>query len=772
MYENQAKGSYGAYSATGKQSALNYHVITHKDQILNPKSQKNCDEIIVDFLKRNKYNNIAQDKQVENVNEDASIDDQLDTIEDNIDIFQMDKNEIEEQLKQKNAKNKKGTSQRKDRNCKSAFHRCDPELYKYHDEHLAKPKKKYADTTPCCTKYFPSHDAVWKRTCYEGPKWELITGHKVINKIDNSKVYINQGDPMENIAEVYINLEKLGPKLEARFIKPEHNYWAFRRPMSCKPGTTPSSTKNQQARKMKLKSPNIINYNNQAMGINYTNMSNMNSNSAYQNGNLDEDERFTEFENMEEMEKTNYNKYNEFTGSNEGDISNRNIKGKLRERLSSGNKKNFRPVSGRPGSVRTNITSRPLTSNTNNSNRNVNTGISATNTSGGQMLSPSKGNEYILSDPNKVQGEYNISSINKRDLLRSNMNNTDNAEKEINNSDISEGEKEELYDKITDYEISNLALKRPNTATSQPMYQYGSYSTRARSAKWDRGSNMKGTVRSKSNFEKNFEKKCKKTNKKYQKYAYVYKNRNMNKNKNKIARSKINAPDFNQMISRKYLDDMRDSKIPFIPFYFPNFRQTRERDIMMVVYDRNRHKKKIQTDIKGIEPSLFYDPSKMLDKVNNHRAVIAPNFKNMFSRPPAEGTPLPTYMRRVPTRQAAYTTTDLSLKMNYYSEGKFLSNYSSFEPKKSFNKFVNLNLLKSKPFLDNVFGETNIEGNNDYIAKSMKFYNKNYDDLLKESMVTRFDNVTYKTITKENKVDQRDIEKFLAEYKLKNQTNK
>ena len=33
-----------------------------------------------------------------------------------------------------------------------------------------------------------------------------------------------------------------------------------------------------------------------------------------------------------------------------------------------------------------------------------------------------------------------------------------------------------------------------------------------------------------------------------------------------------------------------------------------------------------------------------------------------------------------------------------------------------------------------------------YVDKSLKFYNKNFEDLLKESMLTKFDGVTYKSI--------------------------
>jgi hypothetical protein len=71
-----------------------------------------------------------------------------------------------------------------------------------------------------------------------------------------------------------------------------------------------------------------------------------------------------------------------------------------------------------------------------------------------------------------------------------------------------------------------------------------------------------------------------------------------------------------------------------------------------------------------------------------------------------------------------------ALKMNNYSEGKFSSSSTSFWPKKSFNKIVNLNLLNSKKFKENVGIDTDeqqFKSNNeftDYIHKSMKFYSK------------------------------------------------
>lgn len=101
--------------------------------------------------------------------------------------------------------------------------------------------------------------------------------------------------------------------------------------------------------------------------------------------------------------------------------------------------------------------------------------------------------------------------------------------------------------------------------------------------------------------------------------------------------------------------------------------------------------------------------------------------------------------------------------MNNYSDGEFATTKSSFFPKKSYNKIVNMNLLNSKEFMrhnmpneqDNM-KESEI---NEFIKRSMKFYSKifcliffnifldkNFDDLLKEGQLGKFDSVTFKTI--------------------------
>ena len=124
-----------------------------------------------------------------------------------------------------------------------------------------------------------------------------------------------------------------------------------------------------------------------------------------------------------------------------------------------------------------------------------------------------------------------------------------------------------------------------------------------------------------------------------------------------------------------------------------------------------------------------------------------PNFNKMNTRPSEDGTPLPFFMKGVVSRDACTTTTDISLKMNYFADGKFRGNYNTFLPKKSYNKIVNLNLMNSKTLIDYLLiNKKEAFNNNNEIIKSLKFYNKNYKDLLKENTSSKFDNITYKTI--------------------------
>lgn len=104
--------------------------------------------------------------------------------------------------------------------------------------------------------------------------------------------------------------------------------------------------------------------------------------------------------------------------------------------------------------------------------------------------------------------------------------------------------------------------------------------------------------------------------------------------------------------------------------------------------------------------------------------------------------------------------------MNNFSLGKFAKTTDSFWPKKSYNKIINLNLLNSQKFIENLISKNELTSKDNsltqYIDKSLKFYNKNFEDLLKESLLTKFDGVTYKSIQRKSKLNN--LDNFIMNY--------
>ena len=149
--------------------------------------------------------------------------------------------------------------------------------------------------------------------------------------------------------------------------------------------------------------------------------------------------------------------------------------------------------------------------------------------------------------------------------------------------------------------------------------------------------------------------------------------------------------------------------------------------------------------LENMNYSYYFDADKNLDKINNHLTTRVPNFDLMSSRP-IDNDPLPSYMKKIVDRTGSGLT-EFSLNMNNYKNRDFGNLRTSFFPKKSYNKVINLNLMKSKKFFGNIlFGESKRKfgKKNPLMAKIIRFYNRNYETLLNEKNLDKFDNVTYK----------------------------
>ena len=210
----------------------------------------------------------------------------------------------------------------------------------------------------------------------------------------------------------------------------------------------------------------------------------------------------------------------------------------------------------------------------------------------------------------------------------------------------------------------------------------------------------------------------------------------------KTGVEKIKGPEFDKIISREYYDNLNDNGITLIPFAVNNYKQVRERALTMVKYNTKKSFKKKLDFFKGIEIGQYLNtPINYIQHKN-----YVPMFNKMYTRPSDDGIPLPVFMKGVVSRNVCDMTSNVSLKMNSYMEGKTRGNYNTCLPKKSFNKVVNLNLMNYQELKKYItMNKEALFGNDNYIIKSLRFYNRNYKELLKET-TSNFDNVTFKTI--------------------------
>ena len=135
-------------------------------------------------------------------------------------------------------------------------------------------------------------------------------------------------------------------------------------------------------------------------------------------------------------------------------------------------------------------------------------------------------------------------------------------------------------------------------------------------------------------------------------------------------------------MSQEEKDNIKNFKKHLMPKTSLNYSLIRERPLSMVVYKKSKNKNKKRKKFLGIDPSLNFDIDKIINKYNNHVMPQPPNFDSMTSRPNDRLNPLPNFMQKIFNRTSVNNYNDKALQLNGYSEGKFMSCYNSFTPKK------------------------------------------------------------------------------------------
>ena len=228
-------------------------------------------------------------------------------------------------------------------------------------------------------------------------------------------------------------------------------------------------------------------------------------------------------------------------------------------------------------------------------------------------------------------------------------------------------------------------------------------------------------------------------------------------------KKEINAPDFQKTISREQREKVKQTKMTPSSYIQPNYSLVRERILTMTVYEKPRkYIPRIKT-MKGFDSLITYQPDKVINKVDNHSEPKTPNFRLMTSRFDNKESKLPTYMQNVHDRKSMEIITEKSLKLNNYPNGKFMAPTSSFFPKRSFNNIINLNMLNSENLKGKNLKDELFESQREELKSSLNFFHKNYDELIKEGALSKFDNITLKT-NQRRKIDPGDIDKFIINF--------
>ena len=221
----------------------------------------------------------------------------------------------------------------------------------------------------------------------------------------------------------------------------------------------------------------------------------------------------------------------------------------------------------------------------------------------------------------------------------------------------------------------------------------------------------------------------------------IYKSKLELENINSLNKCK-SIPDFNRYLSRSQVDKiLRNNKPDPVNILYPNYNTIEERVKMMVLYNRRLFNLK-KKEFRGINPSEFFDANKIFNNLKGNKSSV-PEFGKMTSRP--YDKILPVYMKGIYSRIVYNEKTDKTLKMNNYSNGQFLDLNNTFN-KTSFNKYVNLCLLKSdyiQPEKIKNKSEFKLLSRN---FKELDLTKENIGQLL-EAKMNKFDKITFKTIT-------------------------
>ena len=206
------------------------------------------------------------------------------------------------------------------------------------------------------------------------------------------------------------------------------------------------------------------------------------------------------------------------------------------------------------------------------------------------------------------------------------------------------------------------------------------------------------------------------------------------------------------------------------PFFNPNYNLVEPKSLSMVKYNNKPKGRSISKRMKGIDFNLFFEPDKVINKINNHKIANAPNLKIMVGRVDDDNDKnnlhLPGHMMKIYNRNSLEVLTAKGLLMNNFIDAGLGNDYTSFCNKKSFNVVINHNLLKNnKGIKDSKLRQIARQLNTkERINKLMEFYSKNLDNQNSVENFRKFDGITFKTIKNKEQLTEREKKLFSLKF--------
>ena len=366
----------------------------------------------------------------------------------------------------------------------------------------------------------------------------------------------------------------------------------------------------------------------------------------------------------------------------------------------------------------------------------------------------------LISGRNKKKIKIHSKIINENDKNKKNDKNDKNKKKDAS-------PKKKIFLKTYTDKIKFIPMEKQTKRGNLPIY----YDSRIRNDKAFKTTEI--NEKTQKDFRKKILNKAQSTKSKTKITIPNNKTKNLKTPKNtsheNLLTKHMSSIDFSKNTTRDQYYHLHRNRAGLHPALTPKFSLVEPRTLTMATMAPKSTGKTHPKRLKGIDPHLFFDADKVLNKINNYKEVNSPNFNIMVSR--NINGPLPSYMSKNYDRASLNIMTEKGLKMNNFANNGLKSDYNSFWLKKSFNRRINYDLLNNDKFINEELGLPADFGSAKNMKKFIKFYSNYLDESTNMFSSSKFDNITLKSVDKHNSKNISFSDKDIIKSLIKSESN-